>query len=110
MMYGTTVAIFKRLRKDDEASTYSTPSDWAFLVLLWLGGMTGFALETSLYLPQPYAWGYWFLLAHLVVVGELLILVPFTKFAHAIYRTVALYAHVLKPLPEAEPSGAGTAN
>jgi ferredoxin len=107
MMYGTTVALVKRLRKSDEGSTYSTPSDWAFLILLWLGGMTGFTLEASLYLPQPYAWGYWLLLAHLVVVGELLILWPFTKFAHAIYRPVALYAHVLQPLPEGEPSGAG---
>lgn len=110
MMYGTSAAILRRLHKVDEASTHSTPSDWAFLVLLWLGGVTGFALEASLYLPQPYAWGYWLLLAHLVVVGELLILWPFTKFAHVIYRPVALYAHVLKPLPETEPSGAGIAD
>ena len=99
LIYGVTVAIVKRLRKTDEAAAYSTPSDWAFLILLWLGGMTGFALEVAIYLPQPHAWGYWMLLAHLVVVGELLLLLPFTKFAHAIYRTVALYVHALKPVP-----------
>jgi len=63
--------------KADETSTYSTPSDWAFLILLWLGGLTGFVLEVAIYLPQPHAWSYWMLLAHLIVVGELLILLPF---------------------------------
>jgi ferredoxin len=102
LIYGVTVAIINRLRKKDEASTHSTPSDWSFLVLMWLAGMTGFVLEVSIYLPHPYAWSYWMLLAHLVIVGELLILAPFTKFAHALYRTIALYAHALKPMPEAE--------
>ena len=109
LMYGVMLAIFKRLRQADESSTHSTPSDWAFLILLWLSGITGFALEVSIYLPQPYAWSYWMLLAHLIVVGELLILLPFTKFAHAIYRTVALYLHILKPVPETKRVGAGAA-
>ena len=74
LVYGVTVAIVKRLRKTDEAAAYSTPSDWAFLVLLWLGGMSGFALEAAIYLPQPYGWSYWMLLAHLVIVVELLVL------------------------------------
>jgi len=34
-------------------------------------------------------------------------LVPFTKFAHAIYRTVALFIYSLKPLPKAEVASAG---
>jgi len=42
-----------------------------------------------------------------LVVGELLILLPFSKFAHAIYRTTALYVHALKPLSKVEPAGAG---
>jgi ferredoxin len=106
LIYGVTVIIAKRLRKVDEGSSHSTPSDWSFLVLMWLAGMTGFALEVAIYLPHPYAWDYWMLLAHLIVVGELLILAPFTKFAHAIYRTAALYLHGLKPLPESEPINA----
>jgi nitrate reductase gamma subunit len=107
LMYGVSAAMLRRLRKADETSTYSTPSDWAFLILLWLGGLTGFLLEVSIYLPQPHAWSYWMLLAHLIVVGELLILLPFSKFAHAIYRTTALYVHALKPLSKVEPAGAG---
>jgi nitrate reductase gamma subunit len=98
--------MFKRLMKQEVSTARSTPSDWSFLALLWLSGMTGFALEIALYLPQPQAWSYWMLLAHLVVVMELLFLLPFTKFAHAIYRIVALYFYALKPLPEAETQGA----
>ncbi len=108
LMYGATVVIVRRLRQADEAAAHSTPSDWVFLALLWLGGMTGFALEVSIYLPQPGAWSYWMLLAHLVVVGELLVLLPFSKFAHAVYRIVALYVYALKPLPE-QVAVAGTA-
>ena len=91
LVYGVTAVILKRLRKEDEAYRHSTPSDWAFLAFLWLAGVTGFALEIAVYLPQPHAWSYWMLLAHLVVVLELLILLPFGKFSHAVYRTVALY-------------------
>jgi ferredoxin len=102
LIYGVTAIIIKRLQKKEDVYTHSTPSDWSFLVLLWLAGMTGFALELAIYLPQPQAWNYWMLLAHLVIVIELLILIPFTKFAHAFYRTAALYFHAIKPLPEVE--------
>jgi ferredoxin len=110
LIYGVTVAIIRRLRKKDEASTHSTPSDWSFLVLMWLAGITGFVLEVSIYLPHPYDWSYWMLLVHLVIVGELLILLPFTKFAHALYRTIALFIHALKPVQEAELSQAEAAD
>lgn len=110
LLYGTTLAIVKRIRKDDTAYLKSTPSDWVFLVLMWLSGVTGFLLEIAVYLPQAYAWSYWMLLAHLIVVGELLLLIPFTKFAHAMYRSIALYFSALEPLPEKEaakaPAGA----
>ena len=60
-------------------------------------GVSGFALEAALYLP-PQTWGYWMLLGHVTVAMEMMLLLPFTKFAHVIYRTVALYLGALKPL------------
>ena len=36
--------------------------DWAFLILLWLTGVSGFALEIADYLPKPAPWTYWTLL------------------------------------------------
>jgi ferredoxin len=109
LVYGASVAILKRLRQADEASKHSSLSDWALLVLLWLSGVSGFVLEIALYLPQAPAWGYWMLLFHVAVAMELVLLAPFTKFAHAFYRTVALYVYALKPLPESVPVGAGSA-
>jgi len=78
-------------------------TDWSFLAMMWISAVSGFLLEASLYLPQPPIWGYWMLLGHVVVAMELVLLAPFTKFAHVFYRTVALYMAALKPLTEKVP-------
>ena len=106
--YGVTVLLIKRWRAADKAHSYSRPSDWIFLTLLWFSGITGFIIEIALYLPQAPIWGYWMFLFHVSVSITLLLLLPFTKFAHALYRTVALYFHALKPVPVTEPAKAGT--
>jgi ferredoxin len=107
LVYGTSVAIVKRIRKRDRAFAYSSISDWAFLILMWLSGVSGFVLELAIYLPRPPLWGYWVFLFHVAVAMELVLLLPFTKFAHAIYRTVALFIYSLKPVPKAEVASAG---
>lgn len=107
-MYGVTVLVFKRLLSVDKAHSYSRPSDWIFLVLLMVSGVTGFIIEIALYLPGAPLWGYWMFIFHVAVSITLLLLLPFTKFAHAIYRIVALYIDALRPVAEKEtaPSGA----
>ncbi len=110
-IYGVTVLIIRRWRKTDAAHSNSRTSDWLFLVILWLAGVTGFIIEIALYLPDPPVWGYWMFLFHVAVSMELLLLLPFSKFAHSIYRIVALYIHALKPIPReekelADPAGA----
>ena len=108
LIYGTSMAIVNRIRKVDETTAHSSVSDWSFLTLLWLTGMSGFALEIAVYLPHPAIWAYWTLLGHITVAVELLLLLPFTKFAHAMYRTMAIYFHSLKPMPAAKKVPAGT--
>ncbi len=61
------------------------------LGLLWVTGVTGFVLELALYLPCAPAWGYWVFLLHVAVAMELVLLAPFMKLAHAVYRPVALF-------------------
>jgi hypothetical protein len=100
LLYGTSMLILRRLRRTDEAYKNSDLSDWSFLGMMWLAGASGFVLELSLYLPQAPLWGYWMFLFHVSVAMELVLLAPFTKFAHAFYRTLALFLHALKPLPE----------
>jgi ferredoxin len=95
MMYGTSFALVERYRKPDKYASHSLLSDWLFLWLLWLAGLTGFVLEIALYLPTMSAWGYTVFLLHVVVAMEVIVLLPFTKFAHSVYRPLALLIHEL---------------
>ena len=67
--------------------------------------MTGFAIELALYLPTAPVWGYWVFLFHVAVAMELVLLAPFMKFAHAVYRPVALIFLALAQAPEGAPEG-----
>lgn len=90
LVYGTSVSIIRRIRKRERSMAHSSIADWWFLWLLWLAGVTGFGLELALYLPNAPAWGYPLFLFHVAVSMTLVVLAPFGKFAHAIYRPVAL--------------------
>jgi heterodisulfide reductase subunit C2 len=92
LIYGTSVLIVRRLRKSDRSSVHSTTSDWTLLTMLWVAGVTGFALELALYLPSAPTWGYPMFLVHVAVAMALVLLVPFGKFAHVLYRPLALFA------------------
>lgn len=101
-MYGVLILIYRRWRVTDKAHALSRSSDWIFLILLWFSGTTGFIIEVVLYLPGAPTWGYWMFIFHVAVSMTLLLLLPFTKFAHAIYRIVALYIRALKPVARHE--------
>ncbi len=90
LLCGTSLMIVRRLRKADRYTSRTTFMDWAFILLLFLAGLGGFLVDFAQYASQPF-WAYAFLLFHLVVVFDLLILIPFTKFAHVVYRPLALW-------------------
>jgi hypothetical protein len=110
LVYGTTVLIVDRLRAADRSRAHSTSADWTLLALLWVTAVTGFVLELALYLPDAPAWGYWMFLFHVAVAMELVLLAPFTKLAHAVYRPVALFFVAFARTPAAETAGAGGAD
>jgi ferredoxin len=91
LVYGTTVMIIDRLRAASSSVARSATADWTLLALLWITGVTGFGLELALYLPEPPSWGYWVFLFHVAIAMELVLLAPFMKLAHAVYRPVALF-------------------
>jgi hypothetical protein len=91
LVYGTSMLIWRRYRRADRSLKTSNASDWTFLILLLVAGVTGFAIELGLYLPEPPVWGYWMFLFHVAVAMELVLLAPFIKFAHAVYRPLALF-------------------
>ncbi len=93
-VYGTTTAIVRRFKQTDPSTERSSFADWVFLLLLWATGVSGFVIEIAIYLDI--AGGtilYGFFLLHIVLALELLLLLPFSKFAHSIYRPLALLIH-----------------
>jgi ferredoxin len=105
LVYGSSVMILERARRANRSVLASDPSDWTLLALVWITGVTGFAIELALYLPQPPTWGYWFFLFHVAVAMELVLLAPFMKLAHAVYRPVGLFFAALAREPHAVPAG-----
>ena len=99
LIYGVTVMIIDRYRRVDRSRLHSNNADWTLLVLLWVTGVTGFILEIALYLPGAPVWGYWMFLFHVAVAMELVLLAPFMKLAHAVYRPVALFYLALSREP-----------
>jgi ferredoxin len=95
LVYGVSMFMAGRVRQVNRAAKVSIASDWLLLVLLWITGASGFFIEVALYLPNAPAWGYWVFLFHIAVAMELMLLLPFTKFAHAIYRPLALFFYTL---------------
>lgn len=92
LMYGATVAMIQRARKPERAYfDRSTVSDWALLIFLWIIGATGFILEIGEYVSLSGIWVDIVFLIHVGLAMELLLLIPYTKFAHIIYRPVALW-------------------
>jgi len=87
---GAVYYVYKRARKNEQHVKFSHFTDWAFVLLLFLSGITGLLLTTTLYISSNLA-AYSLYAFHLVVVFDLMVLAPFTKFAHAIYRPLAIW-------------------
>jgi ferredoxin len=87
---GAIYYFYKRVKRDEQHVKFSHLTDWAFVLLLLLSGISGLMLTTTLYADSNLA-AYALYAFHLVVVFDLIVLAPFTKFAHAIYRPLAIW-------------------
>ena len=96
LMYGASMAFIRRLTKSEKNTEYSRFSDWLFIVFLWGLGITGFWLTVSVYLMDDNLVSQIVLLIHTVMAMELLLLFAFSKFAHVMYRPLALFFHHLQ--------------
>ena len=79
---------YRRLA-DQEKAGKSTYSDWLFLDILLLTTLTGF-LSQLLRLADLPRLAYPTYFIHLVFIFFLLVYIPYSKFAHLVYRTVAM--------------------
>lgn len=102
---GLSVLAVRRFRRADPSLATSHFSDWFFLGLLLAVVATGLVTEVAAYLPASRA-SYLLFLGHVVLAMDLILLLPVTKFAHLLYRPLALFTHRWQELTEAQPSEA----
>jgi ferredoxin/nitrate reductase gamma subunit len=82
--------VFLRFAPRTDYSKYSHQTDWIFLALLVLSVASGFVMVAFRFMHMPMA-AYGTFAFHLIFVFNLLVSLPFTKFAHIVYRPVALW-------------------
>ncbi len=104
LIAGALRAILIRMNAPKDGKHQSTSFDWVFVWLLLAVGLTGFVVEVFRFVAEAQAAGagidayagplatpaYTFYFVHLVSVFGLLVYLPYSKFAHIWYRTVAM--------------------
>jgi quinone-modifying oxidoreductase subunit QmoC len=95
LIAGCVLAIRDRMGSREQAGA-STSFDWIFVWLLLSVGATGLLSEILRFVAEPAGsqglryTAYTVYFVHLMVVFQLLVYLPYSKFAHILYRTVAL--------------------
>ena len=85
-----------RIKKQKEVSKHSQPSDIFFVVWLFLMGLTAFLVRLYIDLDMLET-NKWLYIFHLTVLVQwALIIVPFGKWSHFLYRSFAMYFEKLK--------------
>lgn len=85
-----------RIKKSKAVSKHSQPSDWFFVIWLLLMGLTAFLVKLfqDLDILETNKWMY--IVHFTVLVQWALIIVPFGKWTHFLYRSFAMYFEKLK--------------
>jgi len=97
IVFGVTIDfVASRIKKGREVSKHSQPSDWFFVIWLLLVGLTSFLVRTFIDL-NILEQNIWIYILHLTVLLQwALIIVPFGKWTHFLYRSFAMYMAKLK--------------
>jgi len=87
-----------RIKRNKALNTFSQPSDWLFVIWLLLMGLTAFLVRLFIDL-NILENNIWIHLIHLTVLAQwALIIVPFGKWTHFLYRSFGLYFARMKAL------------
>ncbi|MEE4359871.1 MAG: quinone-interacting membrane-bound oxidoreductase complex subunit QmoC [Desulfococcaceae bacterium] len=86
LIIGAALMIKDRITKDDQVSAYK---DWFIVVLALALGLTGMLTQMTR-IGGAACMSYSIYLLHLICIWTFFISLPFSKFAHIIYRTVAM--------------------
>ena len=83
--------ILSRIRKNKEINKYSHPSDWLFVIWLFLMAFTAFLVRVFID-TDLISNNLWLYMVHLIVIAQwALLIVPFGKWTHFLYRSFAMY-------------------
>ncbi len=97
LIFGTVYFVIKRFTKKIERSKFSHHTDWMFVILLFLTGLTGVILRAAIVYKYPVPWMFYLYLIHLLILFPMLIIeVPFSKWSHLAYRPMGIYFANLK--------------
>lgn len=88
LFIGCTIHIYRRLLEKDKAGK-SNYYDWVFIWVLYATTISGILTEVARLVDMAIL-AYSLYLAHLMFIFFLLAYAPYSKFAHLIYRTVAM--------------------
>ena len=91
LLFGTVEIIIGRIKKREQIHRFSDFSDWMFPILLLLTTVTGILVHTFRYMGLPLATYYMYAVHLVIAVAMLVIEVPFGKWAHMLYRPLAIY-------------------
>ena len=87
-----------RMKKKKSLNKFSQPSDWFFVIWLLLMGVTAFLVRLFIDL-NVLETNKWMYILHLTVLAQwALIIVPFGKWTHFLYRSFAMYFSKVKSL------------
>jgi ferredoxin len=96
LLYGTVTFMVARWRKADPVYRFSEASDWIFLIMLALTAFTGILMHTLRLAGLPLATYVSYVIHLAIAVPMLVVEVPFGKWAHLLYRPLALYLTAVK--------------
>jgi quinone-modifying oxidoreductase, subunit QmoC len=98
-LYGLAVVLLRRAQGAEAPYSKSTFADWFFPLLMTATVLTGLFCEVIVYLPSPTSLGHMVFFAHVVLAMDLVAMLPLTKFAHVLYRTLALVLFAWRQAP-----------
>jgi ferredoxin len=98
-LYGLAIVLSRRFQGKEPPYTKSSFANWLFPVLLAATVLTGLFCEVIVYLPYPAAAGHLVFFAHVVLAMDLVAMLPLTKFAHVLFRTLALVLFAWRHAP-----------
>ena len=91
LLFCTIEILVGRIKKREQIHKFSDFSDWMFPVLLLLTTVTGILVHIFRYMGLPLATYYTYAVHLVIAVAMLAIEVPFGKWAHLLYRPLAVY-------------------